>query len=103
VVEPLVIQRCRVDGTRIIRVAGELDMATAPQLAFVLARCDDKEVCVDLAEVTFLDSSGLAVLSRAHRRAAQREGEFTVQNAAPNVRKIFEVTNLTCLLGSEPE
>jgi anti-sigma B factor antagonist len=57
------------DGV-VLEVAGEVDMATAPQLADALAvqlARPVSAVVVDLARVTFLGSSGLAVLVTAHR------------------------------------
>ena len=98
-VEPLVIGPVDVvDGARIVRLVGELDIATGPQLAAVLDACDGTTICVDITGVTFVDSSGLAVLARAHRHAGDHEAALTVQNAAPNVRKVFEITNLDFLL-----
>ena len=98
--EPLAVaSRDDVDGTHIIDVTGELDVATGPQLAAVLDECDDRTtVVVDLAHVTFLDSSGLAVLIKAHKQAVKREASFTVQNPQPNVRKVFEITRLDHLI-----
>ena len=91
-----------VDGTRIIHAKGEIDMATAPQLAAVLAQCGITSVCVDLTDVTFMDSSGLGVLLRAHKRAAERNVELMIANAAPNVMKVLEITNLDHVLNCEP-
>ena len=102
-VEPLVINPYDVDSTRFIRVAGEIDIATAPQLAAVLDECDGKAVCVDLADVTFVDSYALSVLSKAHRRAVEHGAAFTVRNTAANVRKVFEVTKLDYMLAVEPK
>ena len=90
----LVITPSDVDGTRIIYVAGEIDLATAPLLAAALEQCNGMRVCVDLARVTFMDSSGLGVLSAAHKRAAERDAQLTIANAAPNVLKVLAITNL---------
>jgi anti-anti-sigma factor len=54
--------RVVVDATRILCVAGEIDIATAPQLAEALEAYNGSPVCVDLTGVTFMDSSGIAVL-----------------------------------------
>ena len=98
--EPLVIGPVDfVGGTRIVRLAGELDIATAPQLAAVLDECRGTSVCVDIVGVTFVDSSGLAVLARAHRLAGEQA--FTIRNAASNVQKVFEITRLAFLLEAD--
>ena len=101
-VEPLVIDHCDVNGVHTIGVAGEVDIATAAQLAAVLEQCDGSCVCVDLAGVTYMDSSGLALLVAASRSAAEREAEFTVRNVAPHVQRTFELTGIEHLLSVEP-
>ena len=55
------------DGV-VIAVAGEVDMATAPQLADCLLDHADTDVMVDLSQVGFLDSAGLNVLVQAYKR-----------------------------------
>jgi anti-anti-sigma factor len=54
-------------GCEVIRVRGELDMLTSPELADALSSCDEsgQEVVVDLSGVSFIDSHGLHVLMRA--------------------------------------
>ena len=74
----------------------------APLLAEALEQCNGSPACVDLADVTFLDSTGIAVLVAANKRASERATEFTIRNAAPNVRRVFEITGLDDLLAFEP-
>jgi anti-sigma B factor antagonist len=57
-------------GKVVLEVAGEIDMVTAPQLADALAvqlERDVRAVVVELSRVSFLGSSGLAVLVNAFR------------------------------------
>ncbi len=49
---------------------------------------------MDLASVTFLDSSGLGTLISLHKALRTRGGEFRIVNAAPNVLQILELTRL---------
>ena len=98
----LVIDPYDADGTRFIRVAGEIDAASAPLLAEALEQCNGSPVCVDLANVTFMDSSGVAVLVAAHKRAAEHNLELTIANAAPHMLKVLEIANLDHLLNREP-
>ena len=60
---------CRTDGVIVVTVAGEVDMATAGLLWQALEDACDRAgsagcVVVDMADTTFIDSSGLAVLIR---------------------------------------
>lgn len=59
-------------GVRVVRVAGELDMQTAPQLhSCLLSQIDvrGRHVVVDLSKVTFLAAAGLESLVRAREAA----------------------------------
>jgi anti-anti-sigma factor len=91
----------RSDGeTHRIHVVGEVDLATAPQLKITLlnaieALAPPHEVRIDLAEVTFMDAAGVAVLIDG-RDAAQCCGVgFTVENARGIVRRVFDLLGLS--------
>jgi anti-anti-sigma factor len=55
----------RPEGGTVVAVAGELDMATAPELALALAAVEG-DVTVDLSAATFADPSALRVLLAAN-------------------------------------
>ncbi len=81
----------------VVRVTGELDLDTADQLARALGACQG-HVVVDLAGVSFMDSSGLGTLIRARNRLTSEGGSLTVGQVADNVRRLFELTGLTDFL-----
>jgi anti-anti-sigma factor len=86
-----------------VRPFGELDMATAPQVAVPLGEISTdghRKVVVDLAGLTFVDSSGMRVLVEAHRLASEHGIEFAVLPGPPAVQRAFEVAGLTDLLFS---
>jgi anti-sigma B factor antagonist len=88
------------DGTRLLVVQGELDIATAPELDAMLARLRAHEhpVVLDLEGVTFMDSTGLTTLI-AHWRHAERDGwELSVRAASPAVRRVAELAGVARLL-----
>jgi anti-anti-sigma factor len=81
-----------------LRLAGELDMATARRLeaavAAALAR-KEVELVVDLGEVRFMDSTGLRALLRARRDCERRDrGFFLVPAANGAQHRLFEVSGL---------
>ena len=82
------------NGTRVVAVAGELDVATVPELAHALSTLEHCNVDVDLASVTFVDSSGLRCLLEAHRRIDGDGHTLTVRGASSIVRRTFEITGL---------
>ena len=86
-----------IDGTIVLSVAGELDVGAAPLLSEKLnelIRAGGGDVIVDLQRVSFVDSTGLAVLLNALRRLtrARRRMGIVIGNSA--VRRAFEVTRL---------
>ena len=79
-----------------IRVAGELDLATVPQLRQVVdahARSGQTMV-IDLREIEFIDSMGLAALVRARHRAIARGASLALVAAPEPVHKVFTLTHL---------
>ena len=84
----------RSSGRTLVAVAGEIDLATAPELDAVLQDFGHHSVTVDLNDVTFIDSFGLATLMRAHDRIAHAGGRLCVRGRRPNVRRTFQVAGL---------
>jgi anti-sigma B factor antagonist len=78
----------------VVRVGGELDMETAPQLDECLVGLAGQPVTLDLSALTFMDSGGLKVLVTAMKRAARNETPFTVRGVQPAQRRLLEITGL---------
>jgi anti-sigma B factor antagonist len=100
------VRTCVVDGAMVVWVEGELDLATAPRLDDVLSSvCSTpvERVTVDVSRLTFLSAAGLHVLVAAHNRLlnAGRKG-LVVHGASGIARRVFQLTELTGLLG-DPE
>jgi anti-anti-sigma factor len=51
----------------LLRVVGELDLVSEPQLAAALERSAGRPVTIDLSELAFMDSTGLRALLGASR------------------------------------
>ena len=80
----------------VIKLAGELDLATVPQLRQVLdahAR-GGQTMVLDLREVEFVDSMGLAALVRARHRAIARGAKLELIAPPEPVYKVFTLTRL---------
>jgi anti-anti-sigma factor len=75
----------------LVRVRGELDMSTASLLANTLGAANS-EIVIDLADLTFLDASGLSVLAQAGERAEEHGDRLAIVNA------MFQLTGLEHLL-----
>jgi len=83
-------------GCRDIQVQGELDLAVAGELDEVLTAAAGECSCVlvGLASCAFIDSSGIAVLLRAHNRMADEGGRFAVYAPTDQVLRVFSMTGL---------
>jgi anti-sigma B factor antagonist len=81
-----------------IAVAGELDLATAPDLlnrVVDLIEGGHHRVVLDLRELTFCDSAGLSVLARMRKKAAQFDGALVLARPTHIVRSVLELTGMT--------
>jgi anti-anti-sigma factor len=81
-----------------IAARGELDAASSQELSDALNGAAGRGVSLDLAEVSFIDSSGLRVITAAMREAKEAGNGFQVAAASDAVRRIFEMTGLNSLL-----
>jgi anti-anti-sigma factor len=90
------------DGEQIVRVQGELDIATAPDLERVLLspRARGQRVVVDLAGLRFMDSTGLRVLLRAQAAAKDGRWELYLRNVPPNITRLFTIAGVQDALPS---
>jgi anti-anti-sigma factor len=81
----------------ILALIGDLDPHTAPMLAEAISGQVDrgvKHITVDLAELEFIDSSGLRVLIATHRDLSQSSGQLTLSNPSESTMRLLEVTGL---------
>lgn len=82
---------------RVVALAGEVDLYTAPAFERALAVLLDegaRELVVDLVAATFVDSTFLGVLIGAHKRLARVGGRLSVVCADPKLAKVFAITGL---------
>ena len=91
----------RAGGPTRLRLVGELDMSTAPQLNAVidrLAAAGERRLLVDLTDLTFCDSTGIAAFVRGDNRAAAEGGWLRVTGATGPVERVLTVTGLAEVL-----
>jgi anti-sigma B factor antagonist len=93
----------------VLAVDGELDTLTAPRLATDLtavldtALADGAAVVVDLSDVTFLASNGLAVLVDGALRARTAARRLQLVTASRAVTRPLEVTGADVLFDTHPD
>jgi anti-sigma B factor antagonist len=86
-------------AVRVLHVVGELDTLTAPLLAMRLAEQQSAvpKLVVDLSEVSFLGSAGLAALVEAKDAADRHGGQLLVVPGSRIARRALEATGLLSL------
>ena len=89
----------------VLPLEGEIDLHISPRVERSLASMIKKrpaQVVVDLSGVTFIDSSGLAVLIRAMQDVQKYGGKLSLSGINDNVRPIFEMAQLDQVFLIEP-
>jgi len=84
------------DGT-IFRPQGEIDLGRSPSLRTALAEVQAKRprrLIIDLADVPYMDSSGVATLVEAMQVSRRHDGRIILCNLQDRVRSIFEIARL---------
>ncbi|HVR04576.1 MAG TPA: STAS domain-containing protein [Solirubrobacteraceae bacterium] len=99
------------DGTLSIALVGELDLSGAGQMEASLADAqrtlaetqpaEDRRLVIDLARLSFLDSTGLRLLLQADARAREGGYELVLRPGSASVQRVFEVTGALDVLRFE--
>lgn len=96
---PAVLHVSRVPGPYglHLRLAGELDIATAGDLReaiTVLSARDLANLCLDLTDLDFLDAAGLRALLATHRLVTEHGGRLVLTGLRPLTRRMLRITGL---------
>ncbi|MEV0391385.1 STAS domain-containing protein [Nonomuraea sp. NPDC050643] len=91
------------DGTLRLTLRGEIDFTNAGEIhktiREAIADRRPQVVLVDLAGVTFMDSTGISVLVDTMRAAAEVQAEFRVENPIPRLLDQLRTTGLAKAFG----
>lgn len=93
---PLRIDTVGGDGSLVLEVHGELDIATSPLLDKALTRArstNAASIVVDLRGVSFIDSTALHVLIN-HARAEEGRARLRLTKGSPQTQRIFELSGV---------
>ena len=89
-----IMERITDDGSVVLTVQGEIDVATVGVLRRrLLDACErEDDVTVDLRRVGFVDCLGLRVLLEQHEHSAERGRRLEFVQGPPALRRVFELT-----------
>jgi anti-anti-sigma factor len=84
-------------GSYEIQVEGELDLAVAAQLEEALKRAQQAggHVLIGLQACEFIDSTGLAIIVKAHQELSAKGKRVVVHGPSNQVLRILTITGLT--------
>jgi anti-sigma B factor antagonist len=84
-----------------VRLVGELDLTVAPAMAEQVRHEADgsvRRVMLDVSDLTYCDSSGLAALVTIHRHLQETGAEGSIHQPQDIVRQVLEVTGITSVI-----
>jgi anti-anti-sigma factor len=83
------------EDTNVFRLVGDLDLETVATLETALggASAGDGPLTLDLADLSFIDASGLHALER-HARALNGAGPLVITNVPAFARRVFAIVGL---------
>lgn len=95
---PVRVSARQVEDATILDVVGEVDLHASPELRKVLLDVLREKpaphVLMNLQGVTYIDSSGVAVLVEGLKTSATVDGRFALYGLGPEVREVLELTQL---------
>lgn len=95
--QPYEVEEARIGDIPAVAVRGEVDINAVDVLDAALESAILKSVgafVIDLTEVSFLDSSGLAAIVRAHALLEREDRRLAVVCPPGPALRIFELTNM---------
>ncbi|SER14750.1 anti-anti-sigma regulatory factor, SpoIIAA [Gracilibacillus ureilyticus] len=86
------------ENVLIVRLDGELDHHSAAKLKIEwqehIQKHQTKHVVLNLANLHFMDSSGLGVVLGRYKEIQQLGGEMVVCSISPTVKRLFDMSGL---------
>jgi len=85
------------DGERLIKVEGEVDLNTSPELRTAILKATPKgkgSVAVDLSGVPYMDSSGVATLVEGLKTVGKQGAAFVLVAPSAAVMKVLQLSRL---------
>ena len=84
-------------GVVVVRPLGEVDLASSPQLRARLTELSTgnaTRMIMDLSQVSYMDSSGVATLVEAMQQCRRRSATLVLAGLQTRVRSVFEIARL---------
>jgi anti-sigma B factor antagonist len=78
-------------------IRGDIDLATAPDLAAAMAAIRDSygRLVLDLSELNFIDSTGVRVLVQGEKRLAEQGVKLELARVPRQAEKVFQLLGMS--------
>lgn len=90
------------DGRLLIQPHGELDHHSARQAMEEIIEAVDstlpRELLLDMSKLSFMDSSGIAVIIKTNRRITEAGGKMLIVSPQPQPKKVIEAAGIDRLI-----
>ncbi len=89
-------------GTSFVSVHGEVDVSCADELRTCIAHVMEHEakgIRIDIADMPYIDSTGIGVLVGAAHTASEQGIAFEIAHPQRNVARVLELLGVTSELG----
>ena len=93
------------DPQNVLPLHGEIDLNVSPEIATTfteMVRTRPRRILVDMTDVTYIDSSGLAVLINGMQQVKEYGGKFALIGLQDDVRSILQTARLDQLFATYP-
>lgn len=83
-------------GRTVVALKGEIDMEEAPKVRRTLLDSlkQKRDILVDLSEVTYIDSSGIAILIEGLQAARKQKNDLALVSVRQGARRVLELARL---------
>jgi anti-sigma B factor antagonist len=80
----------------VVKLGGDIDMHASPAARRAILQCirDNRQVIVDLAAVSYIDSSGIATLVEGLQAAKAKQLDFGLFGASPAAMRVLKLARL---------
>jgi anti-sigma B factor antagonist len=94
-----------VAGATVLALAGELDLAAAAEMRAVgfgaLGQPDCSRLVLDVAQLTFVDSTGIGAWVELRNHATQHDQQLQLRAVSDHIARILEIGGLTTVFDQE--
>lgn len=92
----MTVDIAEIEGVAVVRLAGDIDLQSSPKVRKALLQClaERRDMLVDLAEVAYIDSSGVASLVEAFQGARRNGTRFGLVGVSSAAMRVLQLARL---------